>query len=178
MFTTSKLAPAGLSLLAAVALAGCVSKSEYEALQAKYQSSEQQNADLRQQVGRLQGAIKFVVNSDLLFPSGSWQMSSEGQEVIAKLAAQLAPTQRNKIVVNGYTDNAPISARLRKEGVPSNQVLSEKRAQAVMQFIISRGVRQDMIMAVGHGEADPVATNATPQGRAQNRRVELTLGGQ
>jgi len=177
MFTT-RLAPAGLSLLAAVALAGCVSKSEYEALQAKYQTSEQQNADLRQQVGRLQGAIKFVVNSDLLFPSGSWQMSAEGQEVIAKLASQLAPTQRNKIIVNGYTDNAPISARLRKEGVASNQVLSEKRAQAVMQFIISRGVRQDMIMAVGHGEANPIATNATAQGRAQNRRVELTLGGQ
>jgi chemotaxis protein MotB len=168
-----------LTLLVSVtALTGCgVSKSEYEALQTKNRGLEQQNQDLQQQVSRLQGAIKFVVNSDLLFAPGSWQMSPEGQEIIAKMATQLEPTQRNKIVVNGYTDDAPVSARLRKEGVTSNQVLSERRAQSVMEFLTSRGVKPELVMARGFGDASPVAPNTTSQGRAQNRRVELTLSG-
>src|SRR5215475_14551539 len=59
-------------------------------------------------VSRLQNAIKYTVNSDLLFRSGSWEMSQEGQEVIAKLVPQLAPFQQSKLVVHGYTDNAPV----------------------------------------------------------------------
>jgi chemotaxis protein MotB len=59
-------------------------------------------------VSRLQDAIKYTVNSDLLFRPGSWEMSKQGQEVIAKLAPRLAPFQQSQVVVNGYTDNAPI----------------------------------------------------------------------
>ena len=129
-------------------------------------------------VSRLQNAIKYTVNSDLLFQSGSWQMSPEGQEIIAKLAPKLAPFQQTKIVVNGYTDNAPIGPALQRQGITSNEVLSQKRAEAVMQYLISQGVRPDMIAARGFGEADPIASNATAQGRAQNRRVEVTLAGQ
>jgi chemotaxis protein MotB len=90
----------------------------------------------------------------------------------------LAPFQQTKIVVNGYTDNAPISPALQQQGIPSNAVLSQKRAEAVMQYLISQGVKPDLISARGGGEADPVASNDTAQGRAQNRRVELTLAGQ
>jgi chemotaxis protein MotB len=130
------------------------------------------------QVGRLQNAIKYTVNSDLLFRSGSWEMAPRGQELIAKLAPKLAPTQQQKIVVNGYTDNAPVSPALQRQGVPSNEVLSQKRAEAVMQYLISQGVKPDLISARGVGEADPIAPNTTAKGRAQNRRVELTLAGQ
>ena len=129
-------------------------------------------------VSRLQDAIKYTVNSDLLFRSGSWEMSKEGQEVIAKLAPRLAPFQQSKIVVNGYTDNASVGRALQRQGVTSNEVLSQKRAEAVMQYLISQGVRPDMIAARGFGEADPIASNTTAQGRAQNRRVEVTLAGQ
>ena len=129
-------------------------------------------------ISRLQNAIKYTVNSDLLFRSGSWEMSPQGQEVIAKLAPQLAPFQQSKLVVNGYTDNAPIGPALQREGVTSNEVLSQKRAEAVMQYLISQGVKPDMISARGWGEADPIASNKTVQGRAQNRRVEVTLAGQ
>jgi chemotaxis protein MotB len=129
-------------------------------------------------ISRLQNAIKYTVNSDLLFRSGSWEMSPQGQEVIAKLAPQLAPFQQSKLVVNGYTDNAPIGPALQREGVTSNEVLSQKRAEAVMQYLISQGVKPDMISARGWGEADPIASNTTAQGRAQNRRVEVTLAGQ
>jgi len=129
-------------------------------------------------VSRLQDAIKYTVNSDLLFRSGSWQMSPQGQEVIAKLAPRLAPFQQSKIVVNGYTDNAPVGRALQQQGITSNEVLSQKRAEAVMEYLISQGVKPDFISARGGGEADPIASNATAQGRAQNRRVEVTLAGQ
>jgi chemotaxis protein MotB len=128
-------------------------------------------------VSRLQNAIKYTVNSDLLFRSGSSEMSQEGQEVIAKLVPQLAPFQQSKLVVNGYTDNAPIGKALQQQGITSNEVLSQKRAEAVMAYLTAHGVKPDMISAQGHGEADPVASNSTAQGRAQNRRVEVTLAG-
>ena len=128
-------------------------------------------------VSRLQNAIKYTVNSDLLFRSGSSEMSKEGQEVIAKLVSQLAPFQQSKLVVNGYTDNAPIGQALQRQGVTSNEILSQKRAEAVMAYLTAHGVKPDMISAQGHGEADPVASNTTAQGRAQNRRVEVTLAG-
>ena len=87
----------------------------------------------------------------------------------------MAPYQQTKLLVNGYTDNAPISPALKKKGITSNEVLSQKRAEAVMEYLIAHGVKPDMIAARGHGAADPVAPNTTAKGRAQNRRVEVTL---
>ena len=141
-------------------------------------AAKKEAAAEKAQIGRFQEAIKFTVNSDLLFRSGSWEMSPRGKDIIAKLAPKLAPYQQNKLVVNGYTDSAPISPALKREGVTSNEVLSQKRAEAVMQDLISKGVKPDMISARGFGEANPVASNKTAQGRAQNRRVEVTLAGQ
>jgi len=171
-----------LSFVAPVVVSGCVWKSDYEKLQAQNQQLEQQVSRLssevsadKAQIARLVGAIKYTVNSDQLFPSGSYQMSPQGQDIIAKFAARLAPTQQNKLVVNGYTDNAPIGPELKRQGITSNQILSQKRAESVMAFLISQGVKPDLVSAVGHGEADPIATNSTPAGRAQNRRVELAL---
>jgi len=129
-------------------------------------------------VSRLQNAIKYTVNSDLLFQSGSWEMSKEGQELIAKLVPQLAPFQQSKLVVHGYTDNAPVGPALQQQGITSNAVLSQKRAEAVMAYFIAHGVKPDLIAARGLGEAEPVAANDTAEGRAQNRRVEVTLAGQ
>jgi chemotaxis protein MotB len=169
-------------LLSPLLLAGCVSQSDYDALKTENQRLQQQvnaqSAQLsaeRQQVGRLQGAIAYTVNSDLLFAPGSWQMNERGKHIIADLAKKLAPTQQNKLVVNGYTDNAPIGPALQRRGVTSNQDLSQRRADAVMQYLISQGVSQDMVSARGMGDADPVASNSTAKGRAENRRVVLAL---
>jgi chemotaxis protein MotB len=93
------------------------------------------------------------------------------------MAKTLAPGLQDKLVVNGYTDNAPIGPGLKRQGVTSNEILSQKRADAVMQFMISQGVTSNLITAKGWGEANPIATNSTPQGRSQNRRVEVTLAG-
>ena len=86
-----------LPFAASVLLSGCVSQSKYDELQAQYQQVQQQNAALSNQVAadkaqicRLQGAIRYTVNSDLLFPSGGWQMNDRGKQVIAKLAGKLA----------------------------------------------------------------------------------------
>jgi chemotaxis protein MotB len=89
----------------------------------------------------------------------------------------LAPMQKTKIIVNGYTDNVPIGAGLKRQGITSNVELSQKRADNVMNFMTSQGVNPSLVSAQGFGEADPVAPNNTPEGRAQNRRVELTLAG-
>jgi chemotaxis protein MotB len=126
-------------------------------------------------IDRLQGAIKYTVNSDLLFPSGSWKMSADGKDIIAKMAKTLAAGQQDKLIVNGYTDNAPIGPGLLRQGVTSNEILSQKRAEAVMQYMISQGVKPDMVTAKVWGDAQAVAPNTTPQGRAENRRVEITL---
>jgi chemotaxis protein MotB len=166
-------------LFAAVLLTGCVSDSKYDSLEAQYQQLEQtMSAELgadQVRITRLQGAIKVTINSELLFPSGGWQMPSTAEQTIAKMAPILAPNIKNHIFVNGYTDNTPIGPELARQGVTTNLILSQKRADTVMQDLIAKGVNPAMLTAQGFGDANPVASNDTPQGRAQNRRVELTL---
>jgi chemotaxis protein MotB len=171
-------------LVAPVLLSACVSQSKYDQLQAQYQQVQQQNAALSNQVAadkaqicRLQGAIRYTVNSDLLFRPGGWEMSDRGKQIIAGFAAKLAPTQQNKLLVSGYTDNAPIGPALQRQGITSNEILSQKRAENVMEYLVSQGVKPDLVSAQGFGESNPVASNDSAQGRAQNRRVELSLAG-
>ena len=162
-------------------MSACVSMQTYDALENDYnQLNQQLSAEIGAQqvhITRLQGAIKIAVNSELLFPSGGWQMPPAAAQTIAKMAPVLAPFVQTKIIVTGYTDNVPIGPELRQQGVENNQQLSLKRAQTVANFLVSQGVNASLVSAQGRGEADPVASNDTPQGRAQNRRVELTLAG-
>ncbi|MBP2296782.1 OmpA family protein [Azospirillum rugosum] len=171
---------AGL-VLSPLVLGGCVSQSAYDQLQAENRQLQSQNQQLRQQVAarqeqvsRLQGAIAYTVNTDLLFNPGSWQMTKRGENIIADFAKKLAAEQQSKLVVNGYTDDKPIGPELKRQGIASNQELSQKRAEEVMRYMISQGVNPDMIQARGYGDANPIAPNDTPQGRAKNRRVEVT----
>jgi chemotaxis protein MotB len=162
-------------------LAGCVSQQKYDALQARYdQLNQTMSSEInakQMHIERLRNAIKVTVNDQLLFPSGDWEMPATAKQTIAKMTRILAPMQQTKIMVNGYTDNVPIGPGLKRQGVTTNLILSQKRADNVMQFMISQGVKPDLISAQGFGEADPVASNDTADGRAQNRRVELTLAG-
>jgi chemotaxis protein MotB len=164
---------------AVLLLSGCVSQQKYNALDQEYQQLQQQMTtevgNQQMQITRLQNAVKISVNGQLLFPSGGWQMSDQAQQSIAKIAAILAPHQTTKINVNGYTDNTPIGPVLMRQGVTSNLILSQKRADNVMQYMISQGVKPYLVSAQGFGDAYPVASNDTEAGRAQNRRVELTL---
>jgi chemotaxis protein MotB len=162
-----------LSATGALGLSGCVSQSSYDKLQAQNQQLQDQNQQLQQQVaentahvGRLQNAVKYTVNSDLLFAPGSWEMSSRGKQIIARMASKLAPTQQDKLYVNGYTDNTPIGTRLQQQGITSNQQLSEKRAEAVTSYLISQGVNANLVSAHGYGETQPIASDETPGGRS------------
>jgi chemotaxis protein MotB len=174
MITRRQITASTGALLLSGLLAACVTRSTYDQL------NQQLSAEISQgqvHITRLQGAIKVTVNSELLFPSGGWQMPPQAAKTIAEMAPVLAPMQTAHILIIGYTDDVPIGPELRAQGIASNQELSLKRAQTVMQYLISQGVNPNLLSAEGRGDADPVAPNATPEGRAQNRRVELTLPG-
>src|SRR5271154_4521209 len=117
-----------ISFACMLVLTGCVSQQKYDALQTRY---DQLNQTMSSEIGakqmhieRLQNAIKVTVNDQLLFPSGDWQMPATAQQTIAKMVPILAPMQRTKIIVNGYTDNVPIGAGLKRKGVDTNLELS------------------------------------------------------
>jgi len=174
------LLPALLPLL----LSACVSNSQLDTAFADNRKLFAENQQLRQQadadrqrIGHLEEAVRYTVNTDLLFPSGSWQITEAGKDIIAKAAKTLSSLQQEKIVVTGYTDDVPVSASLRQQGITSNEILSQKRAESVMQYMVSQGVSPDAITARGMGESNPVMPNTSGQNRAQNRRVEVTLAG-
>jgi len=184
MLHHARLLSLGACVLLAAACSGTTDelKAQNQQLTAQNQQLQQQNAMLTSQVGsltsdvtRLQNAIKYTINSDQVFRPGSWQMSAQGKEVIAKFASQLAPDQKRAIVVNGYTDNAPVGRTLQHSGVTSNEMLSQKRAEAVKDYLVTRGVKPNLVSARGWGEAQPIAPNDTSAGRSQNRRVEITM---
>jgi chemotaxis protein MotB len=188
MTAKSKSLPLLITMTLTLLLSACVSQQKYEeqvqkndALQAKYdQLNQAMSTEINAKelhIERLQNSLRVTINDQLLFPSGDWQMPADAQQSIAKIAKILAPMQQTRIVVNGYTDNVPIGPGLVRQGVTTNLILSQKRAENVAQFMISQGVNPSLVSTMGLGEADPVASNDTPDGRAQNRRVELVLAG-
>ena len=155
----------------ALILSACVSQTDYDAAVA-------QNQQLKAQLAALQAEQKYVVAGDLLFPSGGYQLSPAGQAELANnIAPKLRGLQNAKIVVYGFTDNAPVGPALQRQGIPDNLVLSTRRAASVVTFLVSQGVNPNIISAKGVGDTRPIAPNDTPQGRAQNRRIEITVQG-
>ena len=101
------------------------------------------------------------------FKVGSAELSASAQSALSSIARVLADYRLSLITVHGHTDDA---------GDPAfNQALSEKRALAVARHLVSEGVASDRILVVGHGSADPLASNASADGREENRRVELQV---
>src|SRR5882762_7324148 len=138
-----------MTVIGMLLLAGCVSQQKYDALQSRYdQLNQTMSSEItakQMHVERLQNAIKVTVNDQLLFPSGDWQMPATAQQTIGKMVPILAPLQQTKIMVNGYTDNVPIGPGLMRQGITSNLVLSQKRADNVMSFMISKGVNSSLV---------------------------------
>jgi len=170
-----------LSLLSATLVAGCVSEQTYQTQVAatnKYQAlSEQLSAQLgaaNAQIETLQDQLKVTIVNELLFPEGGWELSAAGKATLAKIAPTLSSLPGQQIVVQGFTDNVPIGPALR-ERFPSNLELSTARADSVVDALVHDGVPAGTISAQGFGEERPVASNDTPQGRAQNRRVEIII---
>ena len=122
------------------------------------------------------GSVTLTSSADTMFPSGGWQVPST-VPVLDKMLPTLSKLENAKIVVGGYTDNEPIGEGLKTNGVSSNLDLSAERAVSIANYLTSHGVKPDLISAHGFGETDPVASNDTPEGRAKNRRVDITLAG-
>jgi chemotaxis protein MotB len=127
-------------------------------------------------VSKTKDKITLTSSADVLYPSGGWQLKP-GAPVLSKIAPILAGLQHTKIVVNGYTDNAPVGPALQRQGIANNVDLSSKRAGAVVTYLTSQGVNPSLISAQGFGDTHPVASNDTPEGQAKNRRVEIVLTG-
>lgn len=112
-------------------------------------------------------AIRLVLGSSVLFKTNSSTLSAAAQAALSRVAYNLKQYPETDVTILGYTDNT---------GNPSiNNPLSQQRADAVMNYLIQQGVSASRLKAIGKGDADPIASNATPEGRAQNRRVEMYI---
>ncbi len=117
------------------------------------------------------GRMVLVLPNDVLFDSGRANLKPTGKETLQQIATALATIQGRRFQVSGHTDNEPI----RYSGFASNWQLSSERALAVVGLLIQSGMHADTLSAAGYGEFDPVVTNDTPEGKAKNRRIEITL---
>jgi chemotaxis protein MotB len=122
------------------------------------------------------GSILLTSSADYMFPSGGWQIPSDSP-LLNRMVPTLSSLHNTKIVVSGYTDNTPVGPQLQRMGVANNLDLSTKRAQSVVNYLQSHGVNPSLLSAQGYGDANPIVSNDTPQGRARNRRVDITLIG-
>lgn len=104
---------------------------------------------------------------NIFFPTASYELLPTSNAELDKLVKLLKANPALRIELGGHTDNVGADA--------ANLTLSDKRAQAVRDFIIARGVDGARITAKGYGETKPTATNETEEGRAQNRRTEVTV---
>ncbi len=103
----------------------------------------------------------------IAFQTGSAELTPESSATIARIAQLMADNPTVRIEVGGHTDS---------DGVPEeNEVLSQARADAVVAALVGQGVDGDRLVAVGYGDALPVASNETGEGKAQNRRIEFLL---
>jgi chemotaxis protein MotB len=114
--------------------------------------------------------IEIELSSGLLFPSGEALPNDEAFTIIERVAKILAP-YANPVQVEGFTDNQPIAT----SQFPSNWELSTARAASVVRMLTLYGVSASRLAAVGYGEFQPAADNATAAGRARNRRVVLAV---
>ncbi len=165
------------TMAASLLLVGCVSQQKYDQLNQAYTQLKAAYQTDEIEITQLEGQLKVTIKDKLLFPEGGYRLSSSAQAVLAKMVPTLSGFQQTKIVVNGYTDNVPIGPGLRQQGITTNLDLSSKRADNVVDYLLKKGVASNLISAQGFGENSPVAPNTTPEGRSQNRRIEITLVG-
>jgi len=125
------------------------------------------------EIERLSAGLRLNLSEDILFPSGSADLSPAGSAVIAKVAEQVRKVP-DRVQVQGHTDSVPIAGSLATR-FPSNWELGGARAAAVVRSLAESGVEGDRLSAVSFAEFAPVAPNDTPEGRALNRRIEIRL---
>lgn len=114
--------------------------------------------------------LTVEINASLLFSSGQAALTPESIKVLMAVAQTLKDDDHD-IQIEGHTDNTPINT----PNYPSNWELSTARASSVVRLFAENGVAPGRLVAAGYGEYKPVEPNSTPNGRARNRRVIVTL---
>lgn len=114
--------------------------------------------------------VKLVLTEAILFASGRADLKDKAKEVLRPIASELKGLP-NEIVVEGHTDNIPIKSGAYR----TNWELSMARAYAVVAFLEELGLDPKKLAGIGYGENRPAADNALPEGRARNRRIEISL---
>ncbi len=141
-------------------------KAKVEAL-----AAEEQARKLEAQIAELQASKSerglVITLGDVLFDTNRSELRSGAQYTIDKLAAFLTEYPTRNVLIEGFTDSTG--------GVEYNQRLSERRAEAVRNLLVARGIDPSRIMTRGYGVEFPVASNATAEGRQLNRRVEVII---
>jgi outer membrane protein OmpA-like peptidoglycan-associated protein len=139
-------------------------KNQTAAAQAQLANAQQQLADLQaKQTDR--GVV--VTLGDVLFDTGQATLKPGADLAVNRLATFLSSNPQTKVLIEGHTDS--------RGSEDYNVGLSERRAHAVSTALESRGISADQIQTLGRGKAYPVASNDTPEGRQQNRRVEIVF---
>jgi chemotaxis protein MotB len=167
-------------------------KEELEAASSSKQALEAQKADLerksaeyeklagslkgeidagRIELTELRGKMTVKMKDKILFSSGSAALGKEGRTALKAVADALKDVQGKTIRVEGHTDDVPTTG----SAFASNWELSTARALAVVRFLQAAGVDPGRLAAAGYGEYMPIAPNDTPEGRSQNRRIEIVL---
>ena len=117
-----------------------------------------------------EGKIVLRLRERLMFSSGNASLAQNGADLLDMLVPVLL-YDKTAISVEGHTDNMPVAG----EEFASNWALSSARAIAVVEFLIGRGLESGSMRAIGYADTMPLADNATPEGRARNRRVSLVI---
>lgn len=119
----------------------------------------------------VRGRMVVELSENILFDSGRADLKPEGQQALTEVAGVLSSIPDRDFQIAGHTDNIPIkSARF-----PSNWHLSTARALTVTTFLAEHGVAGGRLSAAGYGDTQPASSNDTPDGRQQNRRIEIVL---
>lgn len=127
----------------------------------------QQTAGTGVEVSRQGNDVVLNMPSHVTFATDSAQISPAFQSTLDQVASTISEYADTRVQIAGHTDSTGSESY--------NQQLSERRAQAVANYLIGRGVAGNRISTVGYGETKPVASNETVEGRQQNRRVEIVL---
>jgi len=156
-----------------------------EELRARERAQQERLATFRRMIERFRSMIDsgrlrvrivrnrmlIELSENILFDSGRADLRDEGETALTEIVQVLNSIPNRQFQVAGHTDNIP----MRSSRFASNWELSTARAVNVARFMIEQGLNAERISAAGYAETQPVASNSTPEGRAQNRRIEIVL---
>jgi chemotaxis protein MotB len=162
-----------------------ITRAERDYLARAHLATERRAAAARETAARLQrmidtgdvqvtirdGRMVILLPNDVLFDSGKVDIKPRGRESLAQVAGALRSLPGRHLQVAGHTDNVPISSAR----FASNWELSSARGVEVVRFLLKQGVEPGALSAAGYSEFDPIGSNETTDGRAKNRRIEITL---